>query len=131
LNVGQSRAKIDDARVTTQLQSLGLTSTINDDNKHLSYKLFGGYQLNNNFAVEAGYFDLGEFGYTATTAPAGTLVGKIKLKGLNFDVVGKVPLADKFSAFGRVGLNYAQAKDNFTSTGSVPTPTRRARARVP
>ena len=122
-NIGQSRAKIDDVRIISSLSTSGLaTSSMADDDKHMAYKFFGGYQLNKTFALEAGYFDLGEFGYTATTVPAGTRTGKIKLKGLNFDLVGLVPLSEKFSAFGRLGLNYAQAKDNFTSTGAVPAP---------
>jgi OOP family OmpA-OmpF porin len=120
-NLGQSRTTIDDARINSYLAGAGLTSSsIADDNRGNAYKLFTGYQLNRNFALEAGYFDLGEFGYTATTVPAGTRVGKIKLKGLNFDLVGLIPLTEKISAFGRLGLNYAQAKDNFTSTGAVP-----------
>ena len=119
-NIGQSRAKIDDANITRYLPG---TVSISDDNKGNAFKLFGGYQFNKNFAVEGGYFNLGEFGYTATTVPAGTLNGKIKLQGLNLDAVGMLPLADKFSVFGRLGLQYAQAKDNFSSTGVVINPT--------
>ncbi|MDP1996603.1 MAG: OmpA family protein, partial [Gallionella sp.] len=128
-NVGQSRAKIDDARITAQLQGTGLaTTSIIDDNRDTGYKLFGGYRYNKNFAVEGGYFDLGRFGFTSatvftgTTTPAGTLTGNIKLKGVNLDAVGILPLTEKFSAFGRLGLNYAQARDNFTVTGSVTVP---------
>jgi OOP family OmpA-OmpF porin len=119
-NIGQSRAKIDDARITPLLPG----ATISDDNKGNAFKLLGGYQFNRNFAVEGGYFNLGEFGYTATTAPtlAATLNGKIKLQGLNLDAVGMLPMGDKFSVFGRVGMQYAQAKDTFTSTGAAPTP---------
>lgn len=122
-NIGQSRAKIDDARITEQLVGIGPAS-VADDNRDTGYKIFGGYQYNKNFAVEAGYFDLGQFGYTATIpAPtAGTLVGRIRLKGVNIDAVGILPITEKFSAFGRVGLNYAQARDNFVNTGFVPAP---------
>ena len=117
-NIGQSRAKIDDARITANLLGGGFTTTaIADDNRDNGYKLFGGYQYNKNFAVEAGYFDLGKFGYMATVVPAGTLTGTIKLKGLNLDAVGTLPLTEKFSAFGRLGLNYAQARDSFTGIG--------------
>lgn len=123
-NVGQSRAKIDDARITANLLAAGRTTTsIVNDERNIAFKLLGGYQFNRNFAVEAGYFNLGQFGYTATTVPAGTLTGKIKLQGLNMDLVGLWPMTEKFSALGRVGMNYAQAKDNFTSTGAVATPT--------
>ena len=119
-NVGQSRAKIDDARITSGLLGSGFTTTsLTNDDRDTGYKIFGGYQFNKNFALEGGYFDLGEFGYTATTLPAGTLNGNIKLKGLNLDAVGILPITEKFSAFGRVGVNYAQAKDSFTGTGAV------------
>ncbi len=124
INIGQSRAKIDDARISAQLLGAGLTTTsIADDNRDTGYKLFGGYKFNKNFALEGGYFDLGKFGFKATTVPLGTLSGNIKLKGVNLDAVGILPLTEKFSAFGRLGLNYAQARDSFTSTGAVPVPT--------
>ena len=119
-NVGRSLATIDDERITSGLQAGGLaTSSIADRDRNHGFKLYGGYQINRNFAVEGGYFDLGKFGYMATTVPAGTLNGDIKLKGLNLDLVGIVPLTEKFSVFGRAGLNYAKAKDTFTSTGAV------------
>ena len=119
-NIGQSRAKIDDERIIPQLPG---TASISDDDSDTAFKLFGGYQFNKNFAVEGGYFNLGQFGYTATTVPAGSLTGNIKLQGLNLDAVGMFPLGDKFSVFGRLGLQYAEAKDNFSSTGIVATPT--------
>src|SRR5665647_3765154 len=86
-NVGRSSAKIDDARISS-----GFTSaTITDDDRSSGYKIFGGYQFNQYFAVEGGYFDLGNFGFHATTVPTGTLSGNIKLKGLNLDLVGTLP----------------------------------------
>ena len=121
-NLGQSRAKIDDARITSGMVGGGLTApSIVDDNRDNGYKLFGGYQINKNFALEGGYYNLGKFGFTATTpAPtAGTLRGDIRLRGLNFDVVGILPFTEKFSAFGRVGLNYSQAQDTFAGTGLI------------
>jgi OOP family OmpA-OmpF porin len=119
-NAGRSSATIDDERINGGLINRGFrSSTIVDDDRSTGFKVFGGYQLNKNFAVEGGYFDLGRFGYTATTVPAGTLNGNIKLRGLNLDLVGIVPLTDKFSAFGRAGLNYAQARDSFSGTGAV------------
>ncbi len=130
-NVGQSRATIDDARITSGLQAGGFTSsTITDDDRSTGFKIFGGYQLNKNFAIEGGYFNLGEFGYSATTVPAGTLRGDIKVQGLNLDLVGILPITEKFSAFGRAGVNYAEAKDRFAGTGAVrvtnPNPSKRA-----
>ena len=120
LNIGQTRAKIDDVRINSSLLGGGFTSTtISNDDRDTGYKIFGGYQLNKNFALEGGYFDLGKFGFTATTVPTGTLRGDIKLKGLNLDAVGILPFTEKFSAFGRVGFNSAEAKDTFTGGGLV------------
>jgi OOP family OmpA-OmpF porin len=119
-NVGASRATIDDARITSGLLGSGLTAaSIADDNRSNGYKLFGGYRLNRNIAVEGGYFDLGDFGFKATTVPAGTLNGNIKFRGLNLDLVGTLPITEKFSVFGRIGANYAQARDSFSATGMV------------
>jgi OOP family OmpA-OmpF porin len=124
-NLGKSRTKIDDDKILSSLQASGLPSTISDTDRDTAFKLFGGYKFNKNFAVEGGYFDLGQFSYTATTTPpalAGTLNGKAKFSGLNIDAVGFLPFTEKFSAFARLGLNYTQAKDSFSSTGAVATP---------
>jgi len=131
VNVGQSRAKIDDGGITSKLLGSGLaTSSISNDDRDTGYKIFGGYKFNRNFAVEGGYFDLGRFGFSATTVPAGTLNGNIRLKGLNLDAVGILPITEKFSVFGRVGVDYAEARDSFSGTGAVnvlnPNPSKRA-----
>jgi OOP family OmpA-OmpF porin len=130
ISAGQSRARIDDARIISGLLGGGLaTTSIADDNRDTGYKLYGGYQFNRNFALEGGYFDLGQFGFMANTTPTGTLNGSIKLRGVNLDAVGILPITEKFSAFGRVGLNYAQARDSFSGTGAVlvlnPNPSKR------
>ena len=130
INIGQSRAKIDDERITRSLLAGGFTTTsINDDDRDTGYKLFGGYRFNRNFALEGGYFDLGKFGFTATTVPAGTLRGDIKLKGVNLDAVGILPVTQRLSAFARIGLNHAKASDSFAGTGAVvvldPSPSKR------
>jgi OOP family OmpA-OmpF porin len=119
-NIGQSTADIDNDRITGNLLDGGFSEImINNDDRDTGYKLFGGYQLNRNFALEGGYFDLGEFSYTATTMPAGTLDGHMKLRGINLDLLGFIPFSEKFSAFGRVGANYAEAKDHFSGMGAV------------
>jgi OOP family OmpA-OmpF porin len=118
--IGQSREQNHHERITQQLLGSGFTTTsIDDDSKDTAWKLFGGRKFNKNFAIEASYFKLGEFGFTAHTAPPGTLTGKIKLQGVGVDGVGILPLTEKFSAFGKLGLQYAQSKDTFSGTGAV------------
>ncbi|MDP2371416.1 outer membrane beta-barrel protein [Rhodoferax sp.] len=130
-NVGRSQAKIDTTRITSGLLGSGASAvTLTEDDRSSAYKIFGGYQLNRNLGLEAGYFDLGRFGYTAITVPAGALNGTIKLRGINLDLVGTVPVTERLSVFGRIGANYAQARDQFTGSGAVmvrnPNPSERA-----
>lgn len=119
-NLGQSRVKIDDERIISGLLGSGFaTTSITDDDRDLGYKLFGGYQFNPHFSLEGGYFDLGKFGFTAVTQPPGTLTGAIKLRGVNLDLLGRLPITQRFSAFARLGVNYAEAKDTFAGTGAA------------
>ena len=127
LSVGPSRARVDQQRITAGLLGAGLATTnFDSDNNGSAYKLFGGYQFHPNFALEGGYFNLGSFGFTATTAPPGTLNGRMWVQGLNLDLVGSVPLSERWSATARVGVQYARTHDRFRSTGVVgvqnPTP---------
>lgn len=120
LNLGQSRAKIDDPRIIGGLLAGGFSSaSVIDDDRDTGGKIFGGYQFNRYLALEGGYFDLGKFGFTANTVPLGSLTGTIKIKGVNLDLVGTLPITEKFSAFGRVGVSSAEARDTFTGTGLV------------
>lgn len=119
-NAGQSQATIDDEGITRGLLGAGFTTrSISEDDRDTGYKVFAGYRVSRHFAVEGGYFDLGQFGFTAVTTPAGTLTGDIRLRGVNLDLVGFLPLSERFSAFARAGVNYAEARDTFTGTGAV------------
>lgn len=76
----------------------------------LGGKLFGGYQLSPNFAVEAGFFDLGHIDDDS---------GKVNLRGAYIDGVGSYEFAPRWSLLGRVGL----AEGRFTgSTGADSSP---------
>jgi OOP family OmpA-OmpF porin len=122
-NAGESTAKIDDPRIINGLLSEGFeTTAITNDQDHIGFKLFGGYQIDKYLALESGYFDLGRFGFTADTLPSGALHGNIKLRGANFDVVGLLPLTENFSAFARIGMDYAFAADTFAGAGAVVVP---------
>jgi len=122
-NVGRAATTIDDARITQGLSAEGLaTTSIDNQDRHNAYKLYGGYQLSPHFAVEGGYFDLGHYGYTAHTVPTGTLNGDMKLRGLNLDLVGTLPLVGNLSALGRIGVTSIRASDNFSATGAAHVP---------
>lgn len=120
VGAGEARSKIDDDRINASLIGSGATSTsITHDQKDMAYKVFGGYQFNPYIGMEAGYFNLGEFGFKSTTTPTGTLDGRIKVDGINLDLVGTLPVNDQLSLLGRVGVHNARARDTFTATGAV------------
>ena len=118
--VGQSRARIADHRISEGLRQSGITTTtIDNDDADIGFKLFGGRQFNKYFAVEGGYFNLGRFGYTAHTTNAGDQTGTAKFQGMNLDGVGILPITDKLAALGRLGLTYTWTKDSFGSSAGT------------
>jgi OOP family OmpA-OmpF porin len=118
LSVGQSRSHFDEQRMSESVLGAGVhTTTIDRNERDTGYKLFGGYQMNRNWAFEAGYFDLGSPTFTFNTLPVGTLSGKTRMQGINLDLVGTLPITDRLSALGRVGAQYARTRDTFGTTG--------------
>ncbi|MCE3605020.1 OmpA family protein [Massilia sp. P8910] len=113
-NIGRSRANIDDVRLIRSLTANGAgLNSFTADEKDVGYKLYVGKQLNQYFAVEAGFFDLGKFSFKSTTTQNGTLNGEAGFRGANLDLVAQVPLSQRFSVFGRAGMNYAKATTRF------------------
>lgn len=130
ISAGESKAHIDNVRITQDLLGAGLTAdSLTEDRRATGYKAFLGFPINPYWAVETGYFDLGRFGFTANTTPSGSLNGTARIKGLNLDLVGTLPITDRWSLLGRVGAAYAQTRDNFSGTGAVsvtnPSPSKR------
>ena len=112
--IGQSRANIDDQRLIRSLTANGATmGSFSTDERDTGYKLFVGKQLNQYFAIEGGYFDLGKFGFNATTSGNGALNGDVGFRGVNLDLVGQLPLSQRFSVYGRAGMNYAKSRAHF------------------
>ena len=119
-NVGTTRAQFNNDSINSTLAGQGFTvNSRTENNRSTGYKLFGGYQLNRNFAVEGGYFDLGRFNYAVNTTSLDTFTSDTRVRGLNLDLVGILPLTDQFSVFGRVGAAYAQNRADFARTNPL------------
>jgi OOP family OmpA-OmpF porin len=86
----------------------GVTSS--SSNRTTGYKLFGGYDFTQNWAVEGGYADFG----SGDNNVNGT---GIRLKPTAFYVAGKgiIPLNDAFSLFGKLGASRNHSE--LTGTG--------------
>lgn len=97
----------------------GLIDDGNVDTKDTAFKIFGGYQFNRNFALEAAYIDLGEVSYSGTFGGAAVTGGSVETTGFNLSAVGILLVNEKFSVFGKVGVFVWEAEANDV-TGGVP-----------
>ncbi|PWF47977.1 OmpA family protein [Massilia glaciei] len=112
---GITKANIDEQRILSAMLSTGAPSAaITVDEKDRGFKVYLGKQLNRNFAIEGGFYDLGEFSFASTAPPAQVFNGKAAFRGVNLDLVAMLPLSQRFSVFGRVGAAYTQSKAEFT-----------------
>lgn len=75
------------------------------DDKDTAYKIFGGYQINRNFAAEAGYTDLGK-----VTATSGGTNVEVKATAWDLVGVGAFPLSNQFSIYGKLGFYSGELK---------------------
>ena len=86
---------------------------INFDDSDTGFKVFGGYSFNQNFAIEATYFDLGE-------ASGSFGVGDnfdVGISGFGVSAVGVLPLSDTFSLFGKLGFASYDLEAHATVSG--------------
>jgi OmpA-OmpF porin, OOP family len=127
---GRAVTSVDAPKVAGTVLGAGQTvDSTTDDKRNAAYKFFGGYQINRHVGAELGYFQMQSYGIKANTTPAGTLDGRFPVQGASLDLVGTLPITDKFSALGRVGVMYGRTRAKFATTGAAtvadPTPSDR------
>jgi OOP family OmpA-OmpF porin len=69
------------------------------DESDTGFKIFGGYSFTQNWAAEVSYFDLGEASVSGGGANA-----SLGLTGLSASVVGRLPVSDMFTVYGKLGF---------------------------
>jgi len=95
------------------------------DESDTGFKVFGGYNVNNYFSAELAYVDGGEGNREAVETPPAVIGPPIKVTfkvgftGVNFSLVGRVPLTDAVAVFGKLG--YASYDMKSTYSGSYFT----------
>jgi OmpA-OmpF porin, OOP family len=80
------------------------------DKKQTAYTARIGYLMSRYLAVEGAYYDLGDY-------PDPT--GSTKASSLGVALVGILPIADVFEAYGRIGYARSETKASFSGLGSV------------
>jgi OOP family OmpA-OmpF porin len=116
--ISGGRAKAKDALSAAELDALyaadGISANSSVDNTATGWKLFGGYRLNQNLAVEGAYANLGEFSAESviTASPDGTgrVSQKFEARTWSLAATGILPLANNFELFGKGGFHYWDAK---------------------
>jgi len=127
LSAGQSRVDFDNAAPAV----IGATaSTVSTDETDNGFKVYGGYRILRNLAVEGGWVDLGKFRATRNvTAPAvGSISAEIEASGPYLEAVGIIPL-QRFELFGTAGAMYATTEATVSTTGAVVLAPGAARSR--
>ena len=115
--VGVSNVAIDKASIDDDLTAVGVTGLVSTtDERDTGYKLQLGYKLNQNFAIEGGYVDLGEFTFDATFT-GGIAKETAKASGWNIVAMGILPLGDTYSLLGRLGAIRAKVDATASATG--------------
>jgi OOP family OmpA-OmpF porin len=117
LNFGRSWADVDNRAITSVVQANGSTvSTLRKTEEDNSWKVLGGYSFNQNLALEASWFDLGQFGFDTAVLPAANGRGRSDLEGVGLDLVGTFPIAERLSFLARLGVNNTRIKDRYTNS---------------
>lgn len=112
--LGQTRTSIDDQRLIRSLMDNGASSVqFSADERDMGYKLYLGKQLNENFALEGGYFHLGKSSFSALTNP-GSLRGEVGFQGANLDLLGRLNFTERFAFLANIGMHYTEAKAHFS-----------------
>jgi OOP family OmpA-OmpF porin len=108
-----SQGAIDDSAVAA-LGAAGLTvvdATSSLDDSDTAFGATLGYEVNEHFATELSYVDLGDVTYDLSgtvTDGVGTFPAELGLEssaqGLAFSLLGILPIGERFSVYGRVGI---------------------------
>ena len=84
------------------------------DDTNVAGKVFGGYQLDETFAVEVGYAYLGKF----KASPAGGGSDEAKVQALEASVLATWRFGSNAALFGRFGAYYANVREDTSFAGS-------------
>jgi OOP family OmpA-OmpF porin len=92
----------------TAAGAVGFSSSVNAPTL---YKLQAGYQINRNWAVEGGYLGADNAHYSAAGGSLRRAVtGTASINGWDLTAVGILPVSDKFSLLGKIGIADMQEK---------------------
>lgn len=95
--------------------------TTHCDRSGVAYKLFGGYMVNHNFAIEAVAYEQGKATFTATDPTLGDVAGSYRGRGLGAFALLIAPYSNKLGLFGKVGFINTRIKLDATASNAGPS----------
>lgn len=122
---GRSTTKLDTSDLSDaqrEFQGTGFATSLSIDQTDTAKRVFGGYRVNENFAVEGEYADFGK-STLSFSAKKGTKYanasGDFKTKGLGVSVVGSMPIGNTFSVFAKAGAFRWSVKSDFSYADNI------------
>ena len=97
---------------------IGAAGTSSSDGWKASGKVFGGFDVNQTFGVEAGYTDVRKANHAFTI---GTTNGSATTEGSRTYLAAKatMPVNDAFSVYGKLGAGYSKIKMRSAALGNA------------
>jgi uncharacterized repeat protein (TIGR01451 family) len=125
---GSTEADSDTDTFVSDMAALGhVVTNVSIDDSSEGWKVFGGYNINEYFAAELAYVDLGEVTASfdgLSNDPAQMFIDAARLlpvlgDGVSIAALGRYPFGEKFAIFAKVGAYFWQAEASVVA-GSVP-----------
>lgn len=119
---GQSKVSdFNGSDLDAELATMGITSSSSTDDSDTGWKAFAGYRVMKYLAVEGAYTNFGEAtANSIITAPVtGVVNTTLEADAWTVSALGILPLGDKFSLFGRLGVNFWNVDTSATADAAT------------
>ncbi|MEX2333261.1 MAG: OmpA family protein [Pseudohongiella sp.] len=121
ISIGESQGHISRSDLVQGFDADGRqVRSINKTDDDFGGKLLFGFDINPTFAVEFSYFDLGQYEFNTTLAPAQNMRGRASIEGIGVDLVTKMPITDNLTALLRAGMTHTTVAQSFRQFPLTP-----------
>lgn len=102
----------------------GSVTNVRSESNDTTVALTGGYHINENVAVQAGYHDFGESDFAGDSSggdswEAGPVSALHESDGWELGVMGRWPIADRWYGLGYIGWLWWESKETYVETSAT------------
>lgn len=102
--------------ISPDLDNSKLEQNSSQKKNNTGFKLYGGYQFNENWALETQYIHLGKYKADGT-GPMKGITADIKVQGIAVNGVGSYYFGEDFSVFAKLGVMLSKMDSNSSGPG--------------